>query len=52
MYSMLSKRAKKVDASQAEIDVARANPAVARLLDSQAKARQMRESEPEIRFKK
>jgi hypothetical protein len=52
MFSKLSKQARKVDALQAEIDAARANPAVARLLDSQAKACQMLEPETEIRQKK
>lgn len=52
MFSKLSKQARKVDALQAEIDAARANPAVARLLDSQAKARQMLELETEFHQKK
>ena len=52
MFSKLSKHATKVDALQAEIDTTRANPAVAKLLDSQAKACQMFELETEIRQKK
>lgn len=52
IHAMLSKQAKKVDASQAEIDAARSNPAVARLLDNQARARQMRDAETEKSTKK